>query len=46
MLLFSEPLSAQDAFTANFVARVIPKAKFREDTQKLLEKYSKLSKEV
>uniref|UniRef100_A0A1I7ZAX8 Enoyl-CoA delta isomerase 2, mitochondrial n=1 Tax=Steinernema glaseri TaxID=37863 RepID=A0A1I7ZAX8_9BILA len=41
MILFSEPLTAQDAFTAGFVARVIPQESFQEETAKLVDKYSK-----
>ncbi|KAK0397680.1 hypothetical protein QR680_002217 [Steinernema hermaphroditum] len=41
MVLFSEPLTAQDAFTAGFVSRVLPHETFVEETKKLVDKYSK-----
>uniref|UniRef100_A0A914E707 Uncharacterized protein n=1 Tax=Acrobeloides nanus TaxID=290746 RepID=A0A914E707_9BILA len=43
MILFAEKLNAHDAFTAGFVAKVIPDHKFREETEKLIQKYTNLS---
>ena len=46
MILFAEKLNAHDAFTAGFVAKVIPDHKFREETEKLIQKYTNLSASV
>lgn len=46
MIIFAERLSAQDAFVGGFVAKVIPDEKFREETEKLVKKYSNLSVSV
>ncbi|TMS37234.1 hypothetical protein L596_004209 [Steinernema carpocapsae] len=40
MVLFSESLSAQDAFTCGFVARLLPHQTFKEDARKIVEKYA------
>ncbi|GMT36297.1 hypothetical protein PFISCL1PPCAC_27594, partial [Pristionchus fissidentatus] len=42
MLLFGEPMSAQQALACGFVAHVFPKAQFAQKSAALVEKYSKL----
>lgn len=46
VLLFNERLTAQEAYIAGFVSKVIPDAQFKEETWKMLEGYTNLSNEV
>uniref|UniRef100_A0A8R1I2L9 Uncharacterized protein n=1 Tax=Caenorhabditis japonica TaxID=281687 RepID=A0A8R1I2L9_CAEJA len=43
MLLFSEKFTAQEAYNAGLVTKVLPAATFHEDVQKVIERYAKLS---
>ncbi|GMS94356.1 hypothetical protein PENTCL1PPCAC_16531 [Pristionchus entomophagus] len=44
MLLFNEPMSAEQALQRGYVSRVFTKAEFVQKTTELVEKYSKLPK--
>ncbi|CAJ0928035.1 unnamed protein product, partial [Mesorhabditis belari] len=44
MALFAERMTAQEAYQCGIASMLIPHEKFRQETEKLLEKYSKLSK--
>lgn len=46
MALFAEQISAHEAEKNGLVARVIPDAVFRDEAEKLLAKYQKLSPKV
>ncbi|CAB3401179.1 unnamed protein product [Caenorhabditis bovis] len=45
LALFAEKFTAQEAFIAGLVTKIIPADKFESETNKIIERYSKLSSE-